>query len=82
MIHGSAIAESIVAPTLFRPTFSHSLDPKRTSDELKSTAVENRVRCTENQGFPYTPKNMSTHPGAPLAGVAEFIGLDGAVVAC
>ncbi len=50
--------------------------------ELKSTSVENRVRCTENQGFPYTPKNMSTHPGAPLAGVAEFIGRDGAVVAC
>ncbi len=59
-----------------------AFDPKRTSDELKSTSVENRVRCTENQGFQYTPKNMSTHPGAPLAGVAEFIGLDGAVVAC
>ena len=27
MIHTSAIAESIVAPTLFRPEFSHSLDP-------------------------------------------------------
>ncbi len=24
-------------------------DPKRTSHELKSTSVENRVRCTENQ---------------------------------
>ena len=30
MIHASAIAESIVAPTLFRPEFLHSLDPKRT----------------------------------------------------
>ncbi len=30
MIHASAIAESIVAPTLFRPEFSHSLDPKQT----------------------------------------------------
>jgi hypothetical protein len=30
MIHASAIAESIVAPTIFRPEFSHSLDPKRT----------------------------------------------------
>ncbi len=30
MIHASAIAESIVAPTLFRPGFSHRLDPKRT----------------------------------------------------
>ena len=30
MIHASAIAESIVAPTLFRPEFSHSLDPKET----------------------------------------------------
>ncbi len=49
---------------------------------LKSTSIGIRVRCTENQWFPYTPKNMSTHPGAPLAGVAEFIGLDGAVVAC
>ncbi len=31
MIHESAIAESIVAPTLFRPEFSHSLDPKEKS---------------------------------------------------
>ena len=30
MIHASSIAKSIVAPTLFRPEFSHSLDPKRT----------------------------------------------------
>ncbi len=30
MIHVSTIAGSIVAPTLFRPEFSHSLDPKRT----------------------------------------------------
>ncbi len=30
MIHASDIAESVVAPTLFRPEFSHSLDPKRT----------------------------------------------------
>ncbi len=30
MIHASAIAESIVAPMLFRPEFSHSLDPTRT----------------------------------------------------
>ncbi len=30
MIHASAIAESIIAPTLFRPEFSHSLDPKET----------------------------------------------------
>ncbi len=30
MIHASAIAESIVAPTLFRPEFSHSQDPERT----------------------------------------------------
>ena len=29
MIHASAIAESIVAPTLFRPEFSHRLDPLR-----------------------------------------------------
>ena len=30
MIHVSAIAESIVAPSLLRSEFSHSLDPKRT----------------------------------------------------
>ncbi len=30
MIHANAIAESIVAPTLFRPEFSHSLDPEQT----------------------------------------------------
>ena len=29
MIHDPAIADSIVAPTLFRPEFSHSLDPER-----------------------------------------------------
>ncbi len=29
MIHESAIAESNVAPTRFRPEFSHSLDPGR-----------------------------------------------------
>ena len=30
MIHASANAESIVAPALFWPEFSHSLDPKAT----------------------------------------------------
>ncbi len=30
MIHASAMTESIVAPTLFRPAFSHSLGYKRT----------------------------------------------------
>ena len=30
MIHASEIAESIIAPTLFRSEFSHSLDPKLT----------------------------------------------------
>ncbi len=30
MIHAFAIAESIVAPTLFRPEFSPRLDPKQT----------------------------------------------------
>ncbi len=30
MIHASAIAESIVAPTLFRPEFLHSLGQDRT----------------------------------------------------
>ncbi len=31
MIHASEIAESIVAPTLFRPEFLHSLGQKRKS---------------------------------------------------
>ncbi len=31
MIHATAIAESIIAPTLFRLAFSHSLDPFRAS---------------------------------------------------
>ncbi len=30
MIHAAAIAESIVAPMLFRPAFLHSLDPEPT----------------------------------------------------
>ncbi len=30
MIHAAAIAESIIAPTLFRPAFLHSLGHKRT----------------------------------------------------
>ena len=39
MIHASAIAESIVAPTLFRPEFLHSLGQKQTL-----MAVVNYVR--------------------------------------
>ena len=30
MVHASSIGESIVAPTLFRPEFSHTLDPEQT----------------------------------------------------
>ncbi len=33
MIHAFAIAESIVAPTLFRPEFLHSLGQQRKSAE-------------------------------------------------
>ncbi len=40
MIHASAIAESIVAPTLFRPEFLHSLDPKETLTLLLSATGE------------------------------------------
>ncbi len=36
MLHASAIAESIIAPALFRPEFSHSLDPKETLTLLLS----------------------------------------------
>jgi hypothetical protein len=39
MNHASAIAESNVAPTLFRPEFSHSLDPKRTRILTEVSAV-------------------------------------------
>ena len=49
MVHASAIAESIVAPTLFRPEFLHSLDPKRTFPGL----LDSKGECTENQWFPY-----------------------------
>ncbi len=34
MIHAFAIAESIVAPTLFRPEFLHSLDPLQKSMKI------------------------------------------------
>ena len=37
MIHASAIAESIVAPTLFRPEFLHSLDPQQKSRGTSAT---------------------------------------------
>jgi hypothetical protein len=40
MIHAFAIAESIVAPTLFRPEFLHSLGHKRKSSVgLRMSAV-------------------------------------------
>ncbi len=49
MFHASAIAESIVAPTLFRPEFSHSLDPLRTFYWI----VRFSRGCTKNQWFPF-----------------------------
>ncbi len=45
MIHASAIAESIVAPTLFRPEFLHSLDPIQTSRPAKLAAAVGRRCC-------------------------------------
>ncbi len=39
MIHTSAIAESFVAPTLFLPEFSHSLDPKETFAQMVDSDV-------------------------------------------
>ncbi len=39
MIHAAVIAESIVAPTLFRPAFLHSLDPKRTLGALRPPPI-------------------------------------------
>ena len=44
-VHASAIAESRVAPTLFRHGFSHSLDPQRTFIGLRVSA-ETGVRKT------------------------------------
>jgi hypothetical protein len=37
MIHAPALAESIVAPTLFRPEFLHSLDPEEKSGVPEGT---------------------------------------------
>ncbi len=42
-----------------------AFDPKRTSHELKSTSVENRVRCTENQGFRHTLTGVRPNPYSP-----------------
>jgi hypothetical protein len=39
MIHASAIAESIVAPTLFRPAFLHSLGQERTFGNTAGTSA-------------------------------------------
>ncbi len=45
MIHAYANAESIIAPTLFRPEFSPSLDPKRTSHSIcNRTAADSGMR--------------------------------------
>ncbi len=41
MVHASAIAESIIAPTLFRPEFSHGLDPKAASKRSGNTETDN-----------------------------------------
>ena len=40
MIHPSAIAESIVAPTLFRLEFLHRLDPNRTLREMNKMRLD------------------------------------------
>ena len=50
MIHALAIAESIVAPTLFRPEFLHSLDPKRTLDITQKTLNLNLKKAI-NEGI-------------------------------
>ncbi len=48
MVHASAIAESIVAPTLFRPEFLHSLDPKRKFDTpSQNVRIRNPRRSLE-----------------------------------
>jgi len=39
MIHASAIAESIVAPTLFQPEFLHTLGQNRKSAETERMSV-------------------------------------------
>ena len=54
MIHASANTESIVASTLFRPLFSHSLDPKRKSvvAPVCELAVGSESRYTRSTSRP------------------------------
>jgi hypothetical protein len=40
MIYAFAIAETIVAPTLFRPEFLHSLDPTRTLQRSQISGLD------------------------------------------
>ena len=56
MIHASANAESIVAPTLFRPAFSHSLAQRQPSAqrggrEIGRTLNESQLALVTPTGF-------------------------------
>ncbi len=53
MIYTSAISEAIIAPTSFRPEFSHSLDPEQTWTQFLDTGLPElwgRVLATEEFG--------------------------------
>ena len=81
MIHASAIAESIVAPTLFRPEFSHSLSHKRTFHNKKiridGSPIDGqgrghihpwcRTRPTRSGLFFFPPRTEQVHPALPVA---------------
>ncbi len=73
MIHASAIAESIMAPTLFRPEFSHSLDPERTlvnvaaspenyADVLRQTGRDTEATTIEARTETIRAKHTEQNP--------------------
>ena len=66
MIHAIANTESIVAPTLFRPEFLHSLDPKQklVEQSLKGFVVDASVIEADASRFNPEPpaKYLHQHP--------------------
>ena len=68
MIHASAIAESIIAPTLFRPAFSHSLDPKRT---LKAASMPPLIALSQRWDAGTLSPNDQVDEGIKVASSCE-----------
>ena len=77
MIYASAITESIVAPTLFRPEFLHNLDPMRTYDDEIYTrqAYRNSETSAPCAGLQNTPGNNLPAFGLPTIGDHAEAGL-------